>query len=150
MRSYRQPGPGGTDASDVILIAVIAAVAVVAAGTWLAGQLAALLFHGDWPPVSVGQALPVAWRLPGHLRDPRQAWPASARAELPGAAGFLVAGTVALVTVAAITVVLARNALRHRSQRGHASRAEIQAVLSEKAVIARGPVVRPSTRRKPR
>src|SRR5260221_14296312 len=66
MRRYRQPGPGGMlqDANDVTLIVVLGLIAVVAIGTWLTGQVAALCFHGDWPSVSVGQALAAAWRLP--------------------------------------------------------------------------------------
>lgn len=152
MPRYRQSSPGGMlqDTSDIVLIMVIGLIVVAAIGTWLTGQVAALLSHGAWPPVSIGQALAVAPRLPGHLGDPRQAWPASVRQELPGLPGFLVAGVTTLVILAGITVVLVQNGLRRRSQRGYASRAEIQAVLSEKAVIARGPVVRPSMRRRPR
>lgn len=138
------------DANDVTLILVVGLIAIAAIGTWLTGQVAALFFHGDWPSVSVGQALAAAWRLPADLRDPRQAWPASVRGELPGAAGFLVAGVVALVIVTGIALVLGRTVQRHRSQRGFASSAEIRSVLSEKAVIARGPAVRPSLGRRSR
>ena len=70
--------------------------------------------------------------------------------ELPGAAGFLVAGVVALVIVTGIALALGRTVQRHRSQRGFASSAEIRSVLSEKAVIARGPAVRPSLGRRSR
>ena len=131
------------DMSDVLLIVVLGLIVAAATGTWLTGQVAALCFHGAWPPVSIGQSLAVASRLPGHLRDPRQAWPVSVRHELPGPAGFLVAGMTTLVIITGIAVLLIRNGLRRRSQQGFASRAEIRAVLSEKAVIARGPVVRP-------
>ena len=152
MRRNRQNGPGGMiqDASDIVLIMVLGLIAVAAIATWLTGQVAALFFYGRWPSVSVGQALAAAWRLPGDLGDPRLAWPASARGELPGAVGFLVAGVVALIIVTGIALILGRIASRFRSQRGFAGSAEIRSVLSEKAVIARGPVVRPSLRRRSR
>ena len=43
---------------------------------WLTGQLAALLFLGRWPSLSLADGLEAALRLPAHLGDPRQAWPA--------------------------------------------------------------------------
>jgi type IV secretion system protein VirD4 len=150
MRHPRQPGGVFGSATDLILLCSLTIVAVVCTGTWLTGQLAALLFRGDWPAVSVGQALAAAWALPGHLRDPRLAWPAGVRPQLPGAFGFLVAGFVACVVVAVVMLVLGSWALRRRSQRGFASRAQVRATLSERAVVRRGPVVRPSLRRRSR
>lgn len=151
MGRNRQAAPGGIlHSNDLVLIGVVGLIAAVAIGTWLTGQVAALFFHGGWPSVSLGQALAAAWNLPGDLGDPRQAWPAGVRGELPGSAGFLVAAVVALVVITGIALVLGRIARRHRSQRGFASAAEIRSVLSEKAVIARGPVVRPSLRRRSR
>jgi hypothetical protein len=138
------------DGSDVLLIVVLGLIILAATGTWLTGQLAALFFRGAWPPVSIGQAMAAASRLPAHLDDPRQAWPPGVRHELPGPAGFLVAGATTLVILTGITVVLVQNGQRLRPHHGYASRAEIQAVLSEKAVIARGPVVRPSLGRQAR
>jgi type IV secretion system protein VirD4 len=150
MRHPRQPGGVLDNATDIILLVCLTLVAIVSTGTWLTGQLAALFLHGDWPPVSVGQALAAAWRLPGHVHNPRLAWPASARPQLPGPFGFLVAGTVATLAVMVIILALGSWALRHRPQRGFASRAQVKATLSERAVVKRGPVVRPSLRRKPR
>ncbi len=80
--------------ADLIVLAAVTIAAIVTTWSWLTGQLAALLFGGHWPPVSVWQALAAAWSLPGHLSDPRQAWPASVRPQLPGPWGFLAAGTV--------------------------------------------------------
>ena len=150
MRNPRQPGGVFDNATDIVLFVSLTIVAVVTTGTWLTGQFAALLFHGDWPPVSIGQALAAAWRLPVDVHDPRLAWPASARPQLPGPFGFLVAGIVAFLAVMVIMLALGSWALRHRPQRGFASRAQIKATLSERAVVKRGTVVRPSLRRKPR
>jgi type IV secretion system protein VirD4 len=150
MQHPRQPSGVLDNATDIALLASLTIVAIVTTGTWLTGQLAALFFRGDWPPVSVGQALAAAWRLPGHVHDPRLAWPASARPQLPGPFGFLVAGLVASLAVMVIMLALGSWALRHRQQRGFASRAQVKAALSERAVVKRGPVVRPSLRRKPR
>src|SRR5512146_2496632 len=108
-RQAHRPSASGdvTDgASDVILIGMAAIAAIVMTGTWLTGQIAALTFHGEWPPVSIGQALHAAWTLPSHLSDPRQAWPASVRGELPGLFAFLGAGIVATAIVAGMMTAL--------------------------------------------
>lgn len=150
MRPSRRPDDIFENASDVILLFALTIVAVFTTGTWLTGQLAAFLFRGHWPPVSFGQALTAAWRLPADVRDPRMAWPAGVRSQLPGPAGFLVAGIVASLAVMVIMLVLGSWALSYRPQRGFASRAQIRASLSRRAVIRRGPVVRPSLRRRRR
>src|SRR5690242_20732475 len=106
-----QPSGGGfllDGVGDVLLIGALTLAAIVATATWLTGQLAALAFGGHWPPVSVGQALYAAWMLPLHLGDPRQAWPATVRGELPGPFGFLGAAIVATAIVAAIATALGR------------------------------------------
>jgi hypothetical protein len=145
MRPHRPSGPALTgDLADAIMLAAVTVAAVVTTGSWLTGQLAALLFHGAWPPVSIGQALGAAWLLPGHLGDPRQAWPASARPDLPGPFGFLVAGILSWVITAAVAVAAGRHALRNRPARGFASRAAASDALSEQAVRAKAAVVRPS------
>jgi len=150
MRHPRQPGDVFDSAADVVVLFSLTIVAVVSTGTWLTGQLAALFFRRDWPAVSIGQALTAAWRLPADLHDPRLAWPASVRTQLPGPLGFLVAGIVASLAVMAIMLALGSWALSYRPQRGFASRAQIRATLSERAVIKRGPVVRPNLRRQPK
>jgi type IV secretion system protein VirD4 len=150
MGPARQPGDIFENTGDVLLLIALSLAAVITTGAWLTGQLAALFSHGDWPPVSIWQALTAAWQLPADIGDPKMAWPATVRPELPGPLGFLAAGIVASLAVIAIMLVLGGWALAHRPQRGLASRAEIKATLSEKAVIARGHVVRPSLRRRPR
>ena len=109
MRHPRRPGGSLDNATDIALLVSLTIVAIVTTGTWLTGQLAALLFHGAWPRVSVGQALAAAWRLPAHVHDPRLAWPASVRPQLPGPFGFLVAGIVAFLAV--VVIMLARSLL---------------------------------------
>jgi hypothetical protein len=150
MRHPRQPSDVFDNAADVILLFALTILAVVSTGTWLTGQLAALYFRRHWPAVSIGQALTAAWRLPGDVHDPRLAWPASVRPELPGPVGFLVAGIAASLTVMVIMLALGSWALSYRPQRGFASRAQIKSTLSERAVVKRGTVVRPSLRRRPR
>jgi hypothetical protein len=143
MRQARQPGDMFDNTGEVFLLIFATMAAVGSTWSWLTGQLAALFSHGDWPPVSVGQALTAAWRLPGHMGDPRMAWPASTRAELPGPLGFWFAGAASMVAVSVLMVVLGAWALSRRPQQGYASPAEIRAALSERAVAARVRVVRP-------
>ena len=127
------------------LIALLAAVAAIAVGgTWATGQLAGMLFHQTWPPVSPGRGLSIALTLMHHWSDPKQAWPPAARPALPGPAGFAVTSVIMLAAVAAGIWYSARSLSAHRSHRGMASRARLQASLSLRSVIARGPVIRPS------
>lgn len=78
---------------------------------WLAGQIAAALFGSGWPRSSVEDAAGVVLGLPGHLGDPASAWPAPARASLPGPLAFYVV-LVALTTVLAAATVLVARAVR--------------------------------------
>ena len=137
--------PALLDSAHDYLIATLAAViALAAAGTWATGQLAGLLFHRTWPPVTPSQGLSAAFALVHHWNDPRQAWPPAARPSLPGPAGFALAGLLMLAAVATTVWYCARTLAAHRSQRGLASRAQLQANLSPRSVTARGPVIRPS------
>jgi type IV secretion system protein VirD4 len=105
-----RPAPGGSAGIEEILIAAVAgALAVAAAGQWLIGAVAALLGRGRLLPANPVQALGSLFRLPQHLTDPRQAWPAPARAALPGPILYwLATGLVltALLTAAAVAVRL--------------------------------------------
>jgi type IV secretory pathway TraG/TraD family ATPase VirD4 len=131
------------DAGDLLLIVVIGIAAALATWAWLTGELAALISHGAWPPISLGQAMAAAWDTPAHLGDPRQAWPSQFRNQLPGPALFAVAAFLASVIAAGLGALVAVSAMRHRTQRGFASRAALHP-LTERAVIARAAVVRPS------
>jgi hypothetical protein len=108
-------------------LATTAAAGVLA---WLAGQLAGLLFGHTWLHLSVGDVALILWRLPSTLSDPKQAWPADARAVLPGPVGLYacaalvvacIAGTIAGV-VRLATQYLPGRAPGHRPGREHTRR----------------------------
>jgi type IV secretory pathway TraG/TraD family ATPase VirD4 len=141
--TYTRSGFGGS-ASDIVLLGAIAVVAVTGAGTWLTGQVAGLLFDQRWPSVSFPAAVEAAMALPRHLGDPREAWPAGARPDLPGAAGFAVSALLTLLLLGTAAVLGAREWSRRRPRQGFASHARMRQTLSEKAIIKRGPAVRPS------
>jgi type IV secretion system protein VirD4 len=84
-------GRGESMISDGFVLAAIAGVVAVAGTLWLWGGVAGAVFGSGWPGVGVGQLLGVLLRLPSRLSNPAGAWPAAARAGLPGAAGFYAA-----------------------------------------------------------
>jgi type IV secretion system protein VirD4 len=132
-------------ATDAVLIAVLLTGAALGLGMWLTGQLAALLFLGRWPSLSPADGLAAALRLPWHLASPRQAWPVTCQASLPGGViPFAVAGPLSLTGLGTGAFFGIRAARGRKRERGLASRRDLQAALAEKAVIARGPVIRPS------
>lgn len=108
--SPRWPGgPGeGTGLGERIALGALALVLGAAAAAWLVAQLAALLFAGGPASLSPTDAASALLRLPGHLDDPRAAWPAPQRSGLPGAAGFYVAGLLMLAALGAVAVAVAR------------------------------------------
>ena len=117
--SATDPAHAGTDGmhdgdtAEEVLVSVMAAVVIAAMGTWLTGQLAAFMFTGAWPRVSLAEALQVTFRLPGHLADPRGAWPAAVQGELPGTAAFYVAAMTALGILGFGTAAVVRWVARH-------------------------------------
>lgn len=130
--------------SDYAVFALVTVAAIAVLGTYTTGELAGLLTHFALPKAGLGQSINTLISLPHHLADPKQAWPASARPDLPGPLGFASAALLVLALVATLTVFLLRRTAEGRSQRGFASRAHLAASLTEKAVLARGPIVRPS------
>lgn len=100
------------DTAEEVLVGVMVAVVIAAVGTWLTGQLAAFMFMGAWPHVSLADALHSTFRLPGHLADPRGAWPAAVQGELPGTAAFYVAAMTALGILGFGTAAVVRWAAR--------------------------------------
>jgi hypothetical protein len=100
-QSYARPGLADSTGDIVLLVLLTVALAVMA-GTWLTGQLAALLFRGWWPDVGVTAAWQATLELPGHLADPRLAWSAAVRPDLPGPPGFVVAAFLTVSCLAAI------------------------------------------------
>jgi type IV secretion system protein VirD4 len=132
-------------AADAVLLGLLAAAVAVSSATWLAGQLAGLIFLGRWPSLSLADGLEAAAHLPAHLSDPRQAWPASARHELPGGIlPFALSGLLALAVLSVAAAWTVRRAMARHRRRGFASRADLNASLAVKAVTARGKTVRPS------
>jgi type IV secretion system protein VirD4 len=146
------PGPGGgavrrpvsSSPGELVFIAVLGAAAAVIAGTWVTGQLAGLLFRHAWPPAGIGQAPQITFAVLGHLHDPALAWPARARPALPGPAGFAVAAAAVTAVAGAAAWLAARTWLGSRSPAGFASGRQLGAALTERAVIARAAITRPS------
>lgn len=130
--------------SDWLVLGLVIVVVLGGAGTWLTGQLAGLLFAGKWPPVGFGDAVETALRLPGHLANPRAAWPARARADLPGAPGMWISATLATAMAGFAFAVALGWAVRLRPHRGFASYAQLRASLAVRTVALHGRVVRPS------
>jgi type IV secretion system protein VirD4 len=84
VNSPSQPG-------DVAALVVVGALAAIGALVWLWGDLAGVLFGAGWPHVAIARLPGVIVRLPARLGDPAAAWPAAARAQLPGPEGFYAA-----------------------------------------------------------
>jgi type IV secretion system protein VirD4 len=92
----RWPGPAeGTGLGERIAAGLMIGVVALAAVGWLTAAVAATLF-GDGPVPSIGDTAAALAHLPGHLSDPRTAFPASARSGLPGPVGFYVAALLVL------------------------------------------------------
>ena len=80
---------------------VILGLGALPAAHWVIGQTAALLGRGHLLRASLSDALTALLGLPQHLGDPRQAWPASAAAQLPGPVVYWLAAALVLGAVAA-------------------------------------------------
>jgi type IV secretory pathway TraG/TraD family ATPase VirD4 len=133
------------DGKDMVITIGLALSALAGIGTWLWGELAGLLAHGALPRVAVSQSLSIALRLPGHLRDPRAAWPPEVAVSLPTSPLFYGTAGLLLVFVAGLFVAASRVWVRFkRRDDGFATRRDLAAHLAQPAVMARGPVVRPS------
>jgi type IV secretion system protein VirD4 len=112
--------PRGTTTGDVVAVAAIGGVVAFGVLVWLWGGLAGALFGGGWPHLAPGELLSVLVRLPGRLSDPARAWPAGARATLPGPAQFyaalgLLAGGLGAIAIAGARTGGARLALSRHS-----------------------------------
>lgn len=130
--------------SDVITVAIFGVAVSLVLAVYATGEVAGLISHLSLPAVGVAQIGRILGALPRHLGDPKQAWPAEDRGELPGPLGFAVAGTLVLAVVGVLASLVVRRVARRRSTRGFASRRHLDSALTEKAVLSRGPVVRPS------
>ncbi len=88
----REPAPGGGrpgfSRGERALCAAVLGSAALGVSFWLAGGLSALLSGRRWPPVPLREAPSLLLGVLGHPRAPRLGWPASARADVPGAVLF--------------------------------------------------------------
>ena len=87
---------------------------LLALAVWAIGQLAGALTTGRWPQVPPGQAWGIALNLPGHLGDPRDAWPAAVRGQLPGPVPFYTVASLLLVGTGTVVAAVVVTAVRHR------------------------------------
>ena len=133
------------DGKDMVIMLGVTLFAVAGIGTWLWGEAAGLLARGALPRVAMTQSITIALHLPGHLGDPRGAWPPAAASSLPGAPLFYLAGVLLLALGGVLAFGAARLWVRFkRRDDGFATRKDLAVHLAEPAVIKRGPVVRPS------
>ena len=78
----------GAGMSDLAMLIVIGGIAMPCCLVWLWGGIAGAVFGRGWPAVGAG-ALLTCWRGCRHgSSNPAAAWPAAARSQLPGPAGF--------------------------------------------------------------
>ena len=109
-RPARHTPPGHAEAAGFFgLGALVCGLGVL----WLWGGLAGLLFGDGWPRgLTLADHARVALSLPGHLDDPRAAWPVSARAVLPSALAFYAVLAGMLAAIAAVIATLVASARR--------------------------------------
>lgn len=129
--------------TDYLLATAITVAVTGWTGVWLTGQLAGLLFHATWPATRLGDTGDIIARLPDHVSDPRQAWPAEAQPDLPGPTGFAITTAVLLTLVTTALVAGWRHLDDRRQHRGFASRRQIRTALGERAVLAQHARLRP-------
>ncbi len=92
----------GTE-QQLLLVAVSVALGLTFL-VWITGEVAGFLHSGRWPRVSVGGMGLVIARFFGTLSDPAAAWPAPARALLPGPVTFYLVMAVMLLVLTAVYV----------------------------------------------
>jgi len=115
-------GAPGSSLGERLAVAAIGVVIAAGVLLWLAGQLAAGAFGGGWPDVSPADMGGVLGRLPGHLDDPSQAWPARVRTGLPGPIAFYTTLLLLVLALAALVAVAIRLTDRQRGTRRSARR----------------------------
>jgi hypothetical protein len=102
-----------------------------------------LLFHAAWSPTGLGDSADILGRLPAHLADPRQAWPADAQPDLPGPAGFYTSAVLLLILAAAGATAGARRLRDRRQRRGFASPRQVRDAFGTKTVLKDNARLRP-------
>ena len=106
----RFPLAGQTETHPLETAALWALAAAIALGTllWVTGELSGRVFGGSWPRVTIAEMGGVVARLPSHAADPAAAWPAPARASIPGPAAFYGTLVVLLGLGAAVVFLVLR------------------------------------------
>ena len=103
----RWPGPAeGSSLGERIAAAVLVVLVGAAFAGWLTAVLAAVLTGGS--PPTLGETASALARLPGHLGDPREAFGASVRGDLPGPVVFYLAAALVLAVIVAAGLAVAR------------------------------------------
>lgn len=129
---------------DIAFLAVIFLIAAVLLGVYAVGQLAGLLGRLDWPHGNIADGFTILKALPKHWSDPKLAYPAPMRPDLPGLPGFIAVTALLLAAAIAVAVLLSRRGGRTRPIEGFATLADLDKALSVKAVLAKAESVRPS------
>lgn len=101
------PQARGGGAGEWVVPVLFAVVLALGGAVWVWGGTASFLSGSGWLDITAAELVGVVERLPRNLDQPRAAWPASARAGLPGPIVFY----VALAVDAATGVLCARAAL---------------------------------------
>jgi type IV secretion system protein VirD4 len=104
----------GVDGIDLMIALLLGDVLAIGLVQWLIGNLAALLgrarlLHAS--PVDAAKSLPGLIR---HLGDPSAAWPAQARANLPGPVPYWIAAALVLIALTAVGFVVLSLVSRNR------------------------------------
>ena len=139
--SDREPASAGGDLAERLVLAALAAVASAAAFVWLWGGAASVLHSGVWAGVGGSQLAGVLADLPQHLDQPRDAWPAATRSQLPEAPIFYVALVCLAVGAAATAWIVVRGTrvLRRPGRRGArwGTGADVRSLATRRAVRGR-------------
>jgi type IV secretory pathway TraG/TraD family ATPase VirD4 len=145
---------------DQLLLLGITIITASAGAAFLLGQITLLVGGHPDQRLTLAQCLTGAAAWPQHLTDPAAGYPTAARTALPGPAGMWFAA-LTTVTIVVALVILGLHLLRRWSalsteqgkrdgrtrvgaHAGMASRHDVQAQLSEKAVRTRAAHTRPS------
>lgn len=147
-RAVRRPGRGTGAPPDLSMLGVAALAAVIgfAGLLWFGAALACLLTGRPAPRGGLLAAL----RALGDWRDPATAWPSPA--DLPGPVAYWGTTSVVLGLLGALVWVILARWMRWQGGRravraslpGLARAAEVLAVASDRAVVRRAAIVRPS------